>query len=310
MAYLGDPVQTKWYSTVSQTMALGGKAGTDWRQSMIDNNWEARPVDGSKEAEDAEETPEVIVEGQKRRDAESFAAKLQSAKIGASMENPEYLAYSRMDAAAMLTRIAKDKPGLLQALQDAIIAKDLTAFVKALEDQKGAKPREIADLKAALKKKDTDGFAEVLRGIAMPELQKLANQYAADHEEHWGVEVAGPTDPLMGNERRCKADMWVTCYDQNRYSNGDMLGVEPVVHGRPKQLANISYATISLGYDHDKWEEDTLYHPYVLDTVNAQSDLCMEANGFARLDGRIIGDRFEAGGAEAAAFWGNPTAQG
>merc|ERR1719401_3052061 len=131
-------------------MALGGNRGVDWRQVMIDSNWEARPVDGSKEAEAVEEVPEVIVEGQKRRDAESFAAKLQSAKIGSAMESPEYLAYSRMDAAALLTRIAKDKPGLLQALQDAIIKKDLEAFITALEAEKGASPKEISDLKSTL----------------------------------------------------------------------------------------------------------------------------------------------------------------
>merc|ERR1719401_3020527 len=171
-------------------MALGGNRGVDWRQVMIDSNWEARPVDGSKEAEAVEEVPEVIVEGQKRRDAESFAAKLQSEKIGSTMESPEYLAYARMDASALLTRIAKDKPGLLQALQDAIIKKDLQAFIVALEEQKAAKPKDLSDLRAALKSKNTDAFADVLRRIAMPELQKIIEQHAMDHEEHWGVEVA------------------------------------------------------------------------------------------------------------------------
>merc|ERR1712060_442953 len=100
------------------------------------------------------EMPEIFVESSKRRDAESFAAKLQSEKVGSTVESPEYLAYARMDAAALLTRICKDKPGLLQALQDAIVARNLSAFVTALEDQKAAKPKDITEMKAALKAKN------------------------------------------------------------------------------------------------------------------------------------------------------------
>merc|ERR1712039_31995 len=184
------------------------------------------------------------------------------------------------------------------------MGKDLPAFVTAIEEQKAAKPKDISDLRSALKSKNTDFFADVLRRIAMPELQKIVDQHAADHEEHWGIEVANPSDPLMGNERRCRSDMWVTCYDVNRYTDKDMFGVEPVVHGRPKEWLNMMYQTIELGYDHDKWEEDTMYHPYVLDTANAALDLMKEANGHGRLDGRLIGDRFDAAGLEAAAFWG------
>mmetsp|Transcript_5560 Transcript_5560/g.12223 ORF Transcript_5560/g.12223 Transcript_5560/m.12223 type:complete len:296 (+) Transcript_5560:72-959(+) len=284
--------------------ALTTFAGKDARQVMIESGWEARAVDGRKDAQDEEwENPTIYIDAAKRREVESFAAKLDGAGLPSTQPSPEYTPYARMDAAALLTRISKDKPGLLQALQDAVLNKDLEAFVSALENEKAAKPGDLKQLKDALRSSNTEKFAEVLRKLAQPELEKILTQQATLTEDHWGNEVANTTDPLMGSERRTKGDSWLTCYDHNRYGNYDMIGVEPPVRGRPKDLKNIMYTTIELGYDADKWEEETLYHPYVLDTVNAASDMMMEANGMARLDGRIIGDRFTAEGAEKAALW-------
>jgi len=284
-------------------MALA-RGKTDARQTMIESGWEARPVDGRKAPEDDEwENPTIYIDAAKRREVEQFAAKLDGAGLPASQPSPEYTPYARMDAAALLTRISKDKPGLLQALQEAVLNKDLEAFVSALENEKVAKPGDLKQMKEALKSGNSEKFADVLRKLGEPELEKVMTQQALLTEDHWGNEVANTTDPLMGNERRTKGDSWLTCYDHNRYGNYDMIGNEPIVRGRPKDLKNLLYTTIELGYDADKWEEETLFHPYVLDTVNAASDVMMEANGMARLDGRIIGDRFTDAGREKSALW-------
>lgn len=264
------------------------------RQYMINDGWAARPVDGRKDAEEEEwANPELYIDASKRREVEQFAARLEGANLPATQPAPEYTPYARLDAAALLTRISKDKPGLLQALQEAVINKDMEAFVTALENEKGARPPDLTALREAMRKNDMQKFANVLRKIAQPELERILDQHASQTEAHTGNEIANTTDPLMGSERRCKSDVWVTCYDHNRFGDKDMIGLEPIVRGRPKDLQNLNYQTIELGYDADKWEEEVLFHPYVLDCVNASSDMMMEANGKMRFDGRIIGDRFE-----------------
>merc|ERR1712032_484202 len=170
---------------------------------------------------------------------------------------------------------------------------DLEAFVSALEAEKGARPNDLKVMKDAVRSNNMEKFATVLRKLSDEETEKLMYQHASQTQASQGWEVANTSDPLMGNERRVKADCWISCYDHTRYGDYDMIGVEPIVRGRPKDMKKMSYSTIELGYDADKWEQSLLFHSYVYDQCNIASDVAMEANGLMRLDGRILGDRFD-----------------
>jgi len=229
----------------------------------------------------AETVPTVYVEAGQRRDAEAFASQLES--LGAPADAPsEALEYARLDAAALLLRLAGTDKALLEDLQAALVSKDMAAFAAALESKKVGSRSLRSDLEAAARNGDKRALADALRRLALPALNNMMARSAG--KPQMGMEVAGPHDPLMGTERRCAVDCYLT---------GKPICPKSFEMRRPpnQEYDPIVYATISLGYDAAQWEQDCAYHPFVHDAANAVSDLAVEAHGTGYLDGRLDGSR-------------------
>lgn len=225
--------------------------------------------------------PSVYLDASRRRDAESFASQLE--EIGAPAgAPPEALEYARLDAAALLQRLAGADQTLLEELQAAVLAKSAGAFINALESAKVGSSSTRKDLEAGVRNADKAAMADALRRMGLPSLNNLMAR--SGPKPVMAKEIGGPFDPVMGTERRCAVDcylsgkpMYPKSFDMRRPLTQDG---EPVV-----------YATIALGYDAATWEQDCQFHPYVQDAANAVSDLAIEAQGTGYLDGRLDGTR-------------------
>lgn len=232
------------------------------------------------------EPPTVYVESSDRKEVESFAKKLEELGVPEDCEAPEYMPYCRMDASALLSRLAQGREGMLKQLEDAIVDKDWETFVSKLGNNYIGQRELLAQIRTAAEAGDRETFAEGLRILADPELERLMEK--ADQQKQNARELANTADPLMGNERRCKCTYYLgheTLPDGKR-SDAPI----PVMKDRPDQEA-VAYMAIGLGHDADTWEEECQYHPYVWDCWNAGSDLMMESRGVGFLDGRSIGER-------------------
>jgi len=225
--------------------------------------------------------PSGYVDAGKRRDAEAFAAQLEG--LGAPPSAPpEALEYARMDAAALILRLAGTDKTLLEDLQAALIAKDVEAFLSALESKKVGTRVLRQELEVALRTKDKAALAHTLRMLGLPALNAMMAK--SGPRPQMAKEVGGPHDPVMGTERRCAVDAYLT---------GKPIYPKSFEMRRPpnQEYDPIIYSTIALGYDAAAWEQDCAFHPYVHDAANAVSDLCIEAHGTGELDGRLLGTR-------------------
>eukprot|EP00413_Alexandrium_margalefii_P046791 CAMPEP_0204606646 /NCGR_PEP_ID=MMETSP0661-20131031/59212_1 /ASSEMBLY_ACC=CAM_ASM_000606 /TAXON_ID=109239 /ORGANISM="Alexandrium margalefi, Strain AMGDE01CS-322" /LENGTH=267 /DNA_ID=CAMNT_0051617987 /DNA_START=61 /DNA_END=864 /DNA_ORIENTATION=- len=231
-------------------------------------------------AEDAP-VPTVYVEASRRRDAEAFAGQLE--EMGAPPHAPpEAMEYARMDAAALLQRLAGPDKALLEELQAAVVAKDMAAFAAALEGKKVGNRSLRQELQAASSKGDKAGMADALRRLGLPALNVMMAR--SGPRPVMAKEIGGPHDPVMGTERRCAVDAYLT--GKPMYPKSFDMRRPLTQEGDP-----IVYSTIALGYDAAAWELDCLYHPYVHDAANAACDLMIEAEGTGELDGRLNGTR-------------------
>uniref|UniRef100_A0A7S4VQB8 Uncharacterized protein n=1 Tax=Alexandrium monilatum TaxID=311494 RepID=A0A7S4VQB8_9DINO len=225
--------------------------------------------------------PSVYVDTSRRREAEAFAAELE--EVGAPPNAPpEAMEYARMDAAALLLRIAGSDKALLEELQAAVVKKDMSAFAEALERNKVGTRSLRQELQAAAGKGDKAGMADALRRLALPALNLMMAR--SGPKPQMAKEVGGPFDPVMGTERRCAVDAYLT--GKPMYPKSFEMRHPLTQEGNPTV-----YSTIALGYDAAAWELDCLYHPYVHDAANAALDLMIEAEGTGELDGRLNGTR-------------------
>jgi len=225
--------------------------------------------------------PSVYVDATRRRDAEAFAAQLE--EIGAPpTAPPEALEYARIDAAALLQRLAGADRALLEELQAALVAKDGEAFCRALEAKKVGTSSLRKDLEAGMKKGDKPAMADALRRMGLPALNTMMAR--SGPKPVMAKEIGGPFDPVMGTERRCAIDCYLT---------GKPIYPKSFEDRRPlvQESEPVVYATIALGYDAATWEQDCQFHPYVQDAANAVMDLAIEAHGTGELDGRLNGTR-------------------
>mmetsp|Transcript_8319 Transcript_8319/g.23367 ORF Transcript_8319/g.23367 Transcript_8319/m.23367 type:complete len:264 (+) Transcript_8319:98-889(+) len=225
--------------------------------------------------------PTVYVDANRRRDAEGFAAQLE--ELGAPANAPpEAMEYARMDAAALLQRLAGPDRVLLEELQAAVVAKDMAAFTAALEGGKVGNRPQRQDLSSALQKGDKAVIADALRRLGLPALNTMMAK--SGPKPQMVKEVGGPFDPVMGTERRCAVDS---------YLGGRPVYPKSFEMRRPltQEAEPVVYSTIALGYDAAAWELDCLFHAYVYDAANAAADLCIEAEGTGELDGRLNGTR-------------------
>jgi len=242
--------------------------------------WQPYGAMGTVSPEEAT-VPSVYVDASKRRDAEAFAAQLE--ELGAPSFAPaEALAFARMDAAALLMRLAGNDKPLLDELQAALIAKDMEAFLATLESKKVGTRGGRQELEAAVKAKDKPAMAHALRMLCLPALNLMMAKSGPKVQVGW--EIGGPFDPVMGTERRCAIDAYLT--GKPMYPKSFEMRRPPTQEFDP-----ICYASISLGYDAASWEQDCLFHSYVHDAANAISDLAIEAHGTGELDGRLNGTR-------------------
>jgi len=225
--------------------------------------------------------PSVYVDAAKRRDAESFAAELENLGPPANAP-PEALEYARIDAAALLHRLAGSDSALQEELQAAVLAKDAAAFVAALDSKKVGSSALRKDIEAGVRNNDKNLIADALRRMALPALNNMMAR--SGPKPQMAKEIGGPFDPVMGTERRCAVDAYLTGKPMHPKSF-DMR--RPLTQeGEPTV-----YATIALGYDAATWEQDCQFHPYVQDAANAVMDLAIEAEGTGYLDGRLDGTR-------------------
>jgi len=231
------------------------------------------------------EPPELYVEASVRKDVEAFAKKMESLGNPEECDAPEYLPYCRMDASALLSRLAGGNTDILRKLQDALMTKDMEAFCDALQTVFFGERDFIQEMRASAQAGDKDGFAEGLRMLAQAELDRLMED--AELGRSTFREVSNPTDPLMGTERRAKATQYLGTFS---LPPGQKCDAPIPIPGRPDQDA-IAYCALQLGDDHATWEEECLMHPYMWDAANAHSDLMQESRGVGFLDGRTVGLR-------------------
>lgn len=225
--------------------------------------------------------PTVYVDANARRDVEAFSAQMEELGTPANAP-PEAMEYARMDASAMLSRLAGGDKQLFEDLQAAVMAKNMQALLNVLEDKKVGTRSLRQELGAAIQSGDKKAAAEALRRMDQPALNAMRARTAG--RPMYGKEIGGPQDIVMGTERRATSDVWLTgkpvypaSFEMSRPYNQES---EPTVYG-----------TIALGYDAAAWEQDCLFHAYVYDAGNAIMDLAIEAAGTGVLDGRLNGTR-------------------
>jgi len=256
-----------------------------WAQREIEQGpvmpW--RPYGSAHAAGSAEDAvvPTVYVDSSRRRDVEGFSADLESLGAPANAP-PEAMEYARMDAGALLFRLAgPDKP-LFEELKAAVLAKDASAFTEALESGRVGNRAMRMDLQAAINKGDKAAIADAIRRLGLPALNTMMAK--SGPKPAMVKEIGGPFDPVMGTERRCAVDA---------YLGGKPVYPKNFEMRRPltQEGDPVVYSTIALGYDAAAWELDCLFHAYVYDAANAAADLCIEAEGTGELDGRLNGTR-------------------
>mmetsp|Transcript_100409 Transcript_100409/g.266916 ORF Transcript_100409/g.266916 Transcript_100409/m.266916 type:complete len:260 (-) Transcript_100409:69-848(-) len=241
-----------------------------------------RPYGNAAEVNpDEAPVPAIYVDANRRREVEGFAADLEG--LGApESAPPEAMEYARMDAGALLMRIAGPDKQLFEELKAAVLAKDMAAFTSALENGKVGNRSMRMELQAAANKGDKAGMADAIRRLGLPALNIMMAR--SGPRPQMVKEVGGPFDPVMGTERRCAVDA---------YLGGKPVYPKSFDMRRPltQESDPVVYSTIQLGYDAAAWELDCLYHAYVHDAANAALDLMIEAEGTGELDGRLNGTR-------------------
>jgi len=225
--------------------------------------------------------PTIYVDTNKRRDVEAFAYELE--ELGAPpLAPPEALAYARMDASALLAALAGPDLALLDSLKAAVKSKNKTDLCDILDEKKVGSRAQRMELRSALQNGDKRAAADSLRRLAQPNINAMMARSGG--RPQMAMEIAGPHDPLMQNERRMQASVYMT--GNPTYPKSFQMRRPLTQEGDP-----IAYANMQLGYDAAAWEQDCLFHAYMYDCANAQLDLVIESMGTGYLDGRLMGDR-------------------
>jgi len=218
----------------------------------------------------------ILVEPERRRGVEEFASRLTDMETPAT--TPQRAEFARMDASALLSKLARGSEELLEVLRNAVLSQDMEAFVDALDANQVGSKLDRNNLRHFVTKQDREAIAASLRLLARSADERPMQEVA---QVDVGIEMASPFYPLMGDNRRLRC---------TTYLRGNNLH-DPVRFRRPpnSEAAPMTATAISLGDATDHWEQSMLYHPYMLDGANAAMDLMSEAAGYGHLDGRIDG---------------------
>jgi uncharacterized protein YidB (DUF937 family) len=227
---------------------------------------------------DASESAKIYVEPAQRRAVEAFADSMRD--LGTPEDaQPEALDYARMDASAMLSRLAGGDQHLLEELQSAIMQKNMWMFVDALDRAGVGSRSDRLKLRMYVGKGDREAIAASIRILGQGALEQLKQQLGTDPAV--GIEVANPSYPLMGTNRRMRQTVYLTGSNDN----------DPISFRRPpnaKERPPVVYTATELGDDAADWEFKTEFHAYLLDGINAAENLMLEAKNEGMLDGRCL----------------------
>lgn len=225
---------------------------------------------------DTSESAKIYVEPDQRRTVEAFADRMRD--LGAPEDaQPEVADYARMDASAMLVRLAGGDQHLLEELQSAVMQKNMWMFADALDRAGVGSRSDRLKLRTYIGKGDREAIAASIRIIGQGALEQLKQRMGTDPAV--GIEVANPSYPLMGTNRRCRQTVYLTGENDN----------DPASFRRPpnaKERPPVVYTATELGDDAQDWEFKTEYHAYMLDGINAAENLVLEAKNEGFLDGR------------------------
>lgn len=220
----------------------------------------------------------IMVEPTKRREVEDFAAQLQH--IQPPEAAPEKVEYARMDASAMLARLARGNEELLEVLRSAVLSQDMAAFVDALDKHNIGTKLDRNNLRHFIVKQDRDAIAACLRMIARGSDERLMEETS---QVDVGREVANHAYPLMGNNRR----LHITTFLRGNDVSNPLPFRRPPHSDEPPETCS----AIGLGDVAEEWEQSLQFHAYMLDGANAAMDLMSEAAGYGQFDGRLNSNR-------------------
>jgi len=221
----------------------------------------------------------VVVDPARRRDVESFAARLRGYEPPTDQDRSDY---ARLDASAMLVNLSKGDDKVLAELQTAILNQDMNSLAETMDKNRIGSKADRDNLRLFINKQDREGIAASLRIISRDILASTRgdSEQLGFGQVDVGLEVANRTRPLM-NVRRT--------VDTTFLKGTNVHYPQPFRKPPHAEVYPTNYSAIEFGEAVDDWERDAQFQPMILDCANASNDMMMEAAGMGKFDGRLDG---------------------